>query len=169
MCVGLLPCFNGNFIFHTGQCAELSFDNNAVIMCIFHNLSGEGNVVLKGLGGCIDHNRSKSAVNAGFAQFKSITMVKVQSNRNFGVELYGSLNKLHKISVVRISTGALGNLKDHRALQLACCFGNTLDDLHVIDVECADCISAVICLCKHFFCGYECHFFFSLHEKFEIL
>ena len=127
-------------------------------MGILYDLSRKGNVVLKGLGGGIDHNGGEAAVNAGFAEFKRIAMVEVQSNGDLGIELYSSLYQLDKIGMVCVGACALGNLKDDRALQLAGCFRDALDDLHIVDVECTDCISAVIRFGKHFFRGYKCHF-----------
>ena len=76
-------------------------------------------------------------------------MIKMKSDRYLGILLYSCLNQLNKVSMVGISTGTLGNLKDNRAVKLACCLGDTLNDLHVVNVESTNSITAVISLLKH--------------------
>ena len=48
-----------------------------------------------------------------------------------------------------VVAGALGNLKDQRSILFLRRLGDSLDDLHVIDVESADGVSALVCLLKH--------------------
>ena len=64
-----------------------------------------------------------------------------------------SLYQLQKICMVCICTCSLGYLKDNGALELACRLCDTLNDLHVVYIESADSITAVICLLEHFGCG----------------
>ena len=52
--------------------------------------------------------------------------------------------------MVGVGPGALGDLEDHRGLLLAAGLGDALDDLHVVDVEGADGVTAVIGLLEHF-------------------
>ena len=149
--------FDRNFVFYTGQRAELSFDHNAVIMSILNNLAGQGDVFFIGPGGGVDHNGGETAVNAALAELEAVAMVQMQRDRDIGVFDHGSLNQLDQIGVVGIGAGTLGNLQDNGSFQFACSFGDTLDDLHVVDVESADSITAVIGLLKHFSGCYEWH------------
>lgn len=36
-------------------------------------------------------------------------------------------------------------MKNKRGLFFGCRFNDTLDDFHVVDVECADCVTACVC------------------------
>ena len=146
-----------DLVLHAGQGAQLGLDHDAVVMRIFHNLLRQGDVLLKGLGGGVDHNGGKAAVNAGLAQLKGVAVVQVQGDGDLGIFDDGSLHQLDKVGMVGVSAGALGHLQNNRALQLTGCFGDTLDDLHVIDIESADGIAAIVRLFKHFFCGNKWH------------
>ena len=66
-------------------------------------------------------------------------------------------NQLNKISVVRICACTFGDLEDHRALQFAGRFRDSLHDLHIVHVKSTDGISAVISFLEHFSCCYQCH------------
>ena len=149
--------FNGNFIFHAGQRAEFCFDHNTVIMRIFNNFTGEGNIFFIGLGRSVDHNGGETAVNTALAELEAVTVVQMQSDRDFGIQLNRGFHQLDQVGVVGIGAGPLGNLQNDGSLQLAGSIGNALDDLHVVDVERADCVSAVISFFKHFSCGNKCH------------
>ena len=46
-----MPVFNRNLIFYAGKRTKFSFNHNAMIVCIFHNLTGKRDIVFKGLGG----------------------------------------------------------------------------------------------------------------------
>ena len=65
MGICFLTSFYNNFIFNTGKCTKFCFYNNAMSVCIFNNLLGNCNIVFERLGGCIDHNGSKSAIDTG--------------------------------------------------------------------------------------------------------
>ena len=119
-------------------------------MCIFNYLLGQSNIVFKRLRRSIDHDRSKSTVDAVLAQLEGIAVIKMKCDRNLRILNYSCFYKFHQVGVVRICARALGNLKDYRAVQLACSFGNTLNDFHVVHIESADGITAVISLFKHF-------------------
>ena len=76
-------------------------------------------------------------------------MVKVKSDRDLRILDDSCLNELYEICVVSVSSCALGNLKDNRALELACCFCDSLNDFHVVYVESTNSITAVISLLEH--------------------
>ena len=102
MSIGFFAGLNVDFIFNACKCSKFGFNNNAVIMSIFYNLFGQGNIFLKRLGGGVDHNRSKSAVDAGFAEFKRVTVVEMECDGNFGVQFYSCFNKLYQINMICI-------------------------------------------------------------------
>ena len=147
--VGRIRSGNLDLVLNAGQGAQLSLDHNAVVMGILHHLTGDGDVLLKGLGGSVDHNGGKAVVDAGFAGLKGVAVIQVQADGQAGLDL-GSLHQLYKIGAVGIGTGALGHLKDHRGIALPGSLGDALNDLHIVDVKGADGIAAVVGLFEHF-------------------
>ena len=146
------------FILNTGEGSELSFDDNAMIMRIFNDLAGQRDVFLERFGRSIDHNRSKAAVDAVLAEFKSVAVVKVKRDRNVRILDNCGLYQLHQVGVIRVSAGTLRHLQNNRASQLTGSLCDALDDLHIVHVECADRVSPVVSLSKHLFCCYKRHF-----------
>ena len=145
-----------DLVFYAGKGAQLGLDHNAVVMGIFNNLTGQRDVFLKGFGGCVYHYGGETAVDAALAGLEAVTVVKVQSDGQAGLN-HSGLNQLDQIGVVGISAGALGHLKNKRCVQIFRSFSDALHDLHIVHVECADGVSAVIGFLKHFFCCYQRH------------
>ena len=96
-----------DFILNAGQRSQLCLYHNAVVMGILHNLLCNFNILGKGLGGSINHNRGKAAVNATLAGFKVRAMVQMQDNRNIRATFHRRFHQLYKIGVIGIGTGAL--------------------------------------------------------------
>lgn len=71
-------------------------------------------------------------------------MVKVQHDGDIGAALDSSFHELDEVGVVRVGAGALADLQDHGRVLFLAGLGDTLHDLHVVDVERADGVSAVI-------------------------
>ena len=80
----------------------------------------------------------------------------MQGDRKTGL-LLGSLDELDEIGVVGVGARAAGDLQDDGSFDLGRGLGDALDDLHVVDVERADGIAALIRLAEHFLCGYDRH------------
>ena len=81
----------------------------------------------------------------------------MQSDGDLGILNDSGLDQLHQIGVVGIGTGALGDLQDDGALQLASSLSDALNDFHIVDVEGADSVAAIISLRKHFLSTYQRH------------
>ena len=81
----------------------------------------------------------------------------MQNDRNIGAALHSGLNQLHKIGMVGIGAGALADLQDHRRVLFLTGFGDALHDFHVIHVECADSIAAIVSFLEHFGGSYQWH------------
>lgn len=151
--IGELSVFCGNVdcIFDACEFAELCFDDNAVIVSVFDNLLCDGDVFRKRMCACVDHNGSETAVNAVFAECEAVAVVEVQANGKTAC-FDCRFNHLGEVSGVCIFSCAGGNLKNKRCLFFSRRFNDTLDDFHVVDVECADCVTACICFFEHFGC-----------------
>ncbi len=138
-----------DLVLNASQGAQLSLNDNAVVVCILNDLLGDGDVLLKGLGGGVDHNGGETAVDAGLAGLKAVTVVQVQSDGNLGALDHSGLDQLDQVSGVGVGTGALGNLQDNGSVLLLASLGDALDDLHVVDVESTNSVAAVISLLEH--------------------
>jgi hypothetical protein len=65
--------------------------------------------------------------------------------------LQGGLDHLHEVNVLGILARALAHLQDHRRVFHFRGLGDTLDDLHVVNVERPDRIPAGVGFLEHFF------------------
>ena len=165
--VGRLVSGHLDLILDTGQRTQLGFHDNAVIVSVLHDLLGDLDILGKGLGGCVDHHRGKAAVDAALAGLKVGAVIQMQHDGNIRAAGNGSFHQLHQIGVVGVGTGTLADLQNNGSVFLLAGFGDTLHDLHVVDVERADGIAAVICLCKHFFRSYQWHNHISFTIKLQ--
>ena len=84
-------------------------------------------------------------------------MVKMDDDRNCGIFLKRGLDQFHDVNLAGVFARAGGNLQDDRRFFLGCCPHDALDNLHVIDVERANGIAAVVGLFEHFSSSYEGH------------
>ncbi len=84
-------------------------------------------------------------------------MVQVQGDRDTSGVGDGGLYQLHQIDVFGVFPCAGGDLQNYRGIELGSRFGNALDNLHVVDVERADGIPAIVSLFEHFGCGDQWH------------
>ena len=119
-------------------------------MGILDDLAGQGDVVLEAVGGAVDHDGGEAAVDAALAGLEVGAVIQMQDDGDIRVLDDGSLDQLHQIGVVGIGAGALGNLQDHGSVLLLASLGNALHDLHIVDVERADGIAAIIGFLEHF-------------------
>ena len=117
-------------------------------MGILHHLAGNGDVLLEGLGAGVDHNGGEAVVDAGLAGLEAVAVVQMQADGQAGLNL-GGLHQLDKVGAVGIGAGTLGNLQDHRGVQLFAGLGDALNDLHIVDVESADGVAALVGLLEH--------------------
>ena len=76
-------------------------------------------------------------------------MVKVKGEVNAAV-LNGSLGETEQISGLGVLARAGGDLKDNGRLFLGGSLGYRLNDLHVVDVESADGVAALVGFSEHF-------------------
>ena len=147
-----------NVVFNACKNAELAFNDTAVCVSVLNDLLGEGYVVLVGVVRAVDHDGREAAVDAGLADLEVCAVVEVERKVNAAV-LDSCLCESHEVSMLCVLTSACRNLQDNRGLFLCCSLGNRLDDFHVVDVECTDCIVAFVGLLKHLGSRNESHVF----------
>ena len=104
----------------------------------------------------VDHNGGEAAVNAALAELKCIAVVKMYADGEIGFDDC-SFDELHKIGMVCILPCACADLQDKGSVLFLGSFGDALDDLHVVDVESADGITALVSFPEHFGTGNKWH------------
>ena len=147
--IGVLVILSLNVVLNAGELAQLSFYDNAVCVRILSNLLCDLDVLLVRHRGAVEHNRGKAAVDAVLAELEGVAVVQMQRDRDIRALDYSSLNHLEQIGVVRVSARALGYLKDNRSLLLLAGLSDTLNDLHIVHVESADGVAAVVGFLEH--------------------
>ena len=149
-------------VLNAGKTSELAFDHNTVSVSVFNDLLGNCNVVLEGVVRAVDHYGGETAVDARLADFEVCTVVEMKCKIDTGVG-DSRLCQSHQVFMLCILAGTCGNLKDNGRLCLCGSLGYSLNDLHVVDVERADGITAGICFFEHFGSGNKSHFAISLY------
>src|SRR5699024_9152760 len=92
----------------------------------------------------------KATINTRLAGFKVRAVIQMEHDRDVGTLDDSSLNQLHQVGVVGVGTSTLGHLEDQGSVQVAGGLGDTLHDLHVVDIKRANGVTTVIGLLKHF-------------------
>ena len=144
-------------VFNACENSELTLNDNAVSVCIFNNLLGEGDVVLEGMMRAVDHNGREASVDAGLADLEICAVVEVKREVDAAV-LDSGLSESEKVSVLSVLSCTCGNLKDNGGFYFARSLGDSLNNFHVIDVESTDSVAACVSLLEHLFGCNKCHF-----------
>ena len=108
--VGGLVCGDLHVVFDTGERSELGLDDHTVVMCVLDDLLRDFDVLSEGLGGRVDHDGGKAAVDTGLAGLKVGAVVQMQNDRNFGALDDSRLDELDEVGVVRVGTRTLRHL-----------------------------------------------------------
>ena len=137
-----------DIVLDAGELAQLTLHHDAMRVGILHDLAGQRDVVLKGMLGAVDHNGGEPAVDARLADVEIRAVVQMQGQVNAAVG-NGCLCQRHEVRRFGVLPRACGDLQDDGGLNLTCCLGNRLHDLHVVDVEGADGVTARIRLFEH--------------------
>ena len=93
--LGIVAVFGRNIVLHTGKYPKLAFHSNIVLLRMgkFADLLGKGDVFFKRKVRTVDHNRGEASLDAVLAQFKGITVVKVQDDRNVIPQFMGIFHR----------------------------------------------------------------------------
>ena len=166
---GIVGLLCGDLILDTCENTELGLYGDIILVCIVDDLLGQGDVLLVGEGGSIDHDRGEAEIHAALAELEGITVVEMEADlgilpSEFLCILYCTFGHVAKKGLVRIVASALGNLKDDRGLLCCCGLDDSLELLHVVEVECGDSVSTIDCLCKHLLGVYKTNFLIRYHK-----
>jgi hypothetical protein len=168
--VGVGVVVGRNFVFNAGENAELTFYSYVVLVSVFYNLLGKSYVFFVGEVRTINHDRREARVDAAFAEFEAVAVVEVEHNLGiFPAEFlgifYSTLSHVTEEGCVCVVAGAFGYLKDNGRFFFRSSLDDSLELLHVVEVESGDCIAAFDSLCKHLAGVYEAEFFITYHFK----
>ena len=132
-------------IFHAGQNAQLSLYADASRMCIFYHFSRQIHVLVKWQGGTVDHNRCVTSFHCLDCKFKAIALIQMQAYRDlcFRSFCFHDSCKCLQCSVLYSRRCCL---KHHRCVQLLRCGDDCFNHLHILYIECAYCVSTLLCV-----------------------
>ena len=152
--LGVVGYFGSHFVLNACEHTELSLNGYVELVSVVNDFLGEGDVLLVGKSGTVDHDRREAEVDTVLAELEAVTVVEVEHDFGMGTTEFlgifnGTLSHVAEKGGIGIFASTLGNLKDDRALL----FGRSLDDglelLQVVEVECGDSISAGNCSLEH--------------------
>ena len=149
-------------VLDAGQLAQLALYHDAALVGVFHHLAGHGDVFFKVQLGTVDHHGGKTAVDAVLADLEAVAVIEVQRDGNIGIQ-HGGLHQLGEVNMLGVLAGAGGNLQDDRGLLQLGGLGDGLNDLHVVDIEGADGVAALVGLAEHFLGSDQWHNISSLN------
>ena len=156
--VGVAGVFGVDFdgVFDAREFAQFGLDDNTVVVSVFDNLFGDADVFRESVRACVNHDGSETAVHAVLAESKAVAVVKVQSNgKTAGFDR--RFDHFLEVDGVGVLSRACGDLQNKRSLLFGSGFDDTLDNLHIVDVERTDGVTAVVCFLEHFGSGNQWH------------
>ena len=139
---------NLHVVFHAGQTAQLGLDGDIVLMGIFHHAAGLLDIFFKGQVAAVEHNAGETAVDAGLASFKIRAVIQMQGDGQTA-GFNSRLDQLDQVGMVGVSARALADLQDQRRVLGLSALHDALDNFHVVDVESADGVTALIGFFEH--------------------
>ena len=151
---GVVADFGGYLVLDAGQHAQLAFDRYVVLVGIFHDALRQGDVLVVGERRTVDHHRREAHVHAALAQFERIAVVEVQHDLGFGPAqllgvLYGSFGHVAQQRLVGVVARAFRHLEDDGRFGLGRGHDDSLELLHVVEVECRNGVTSFDGLGEH--------------------
>ena len=151
---GIVANLGSHLVLNTCEHAELSLNGYVELVSIVNHFLGEGDILLVRQRRSVDHHAGETEVHTALAELEAVTVVEVQTDlRVLPTELLGVLNSalshVTEQGLVSVVTGTFGYLEDYRRFGLSRSFDDSLELLHVIEIESRDCIASLDCLGKH--------------------
>ena len=132
-------------VFFSADFSELSLNADAGRSACCRNAACEGDVILEGLVGSVDHDGCVSCAECLHSQLKAAAVVKVHRNRD-ACALSRCLYHSEIIVKTRIFYSGRRCLHDDRRIHLLGSLDDCHDHFHVFHIESADCVVAFLCL-----------------------
>ena len=151
---GVVGFLCGNLILYACENAEFGLDGDIVLVCIFDNFAGEGDVLFVRERRSVDHDGAEAHVDAALAKLETVAVVEMENDlgmlpAEFLCIFYSTFCHIAEKGLVGIVARTLGNLENDRALGLCGGLDYGLELLHVVEVECGDGVTALDGLCEH--------------------
>ena len=155
-----LSCFGRNsvaiaiaavqIIFLAADLAQLSFHRDAGCMAGTNNFLGDLDVFLENMVRTIDHHRGVACTECFHSQLVAAAVVKMHHNRNSSLGS-GSCDHGMEHSRRSVLQSTRSGLDDNGCTQLLSSGDDCLNHLHVLCIECADCIMVLLSIQHQFF------------------
>ena len=143
-----------------------SYERNGGVV---DHLLGERHVLLIGEVRTVDHHRREAHVDAALAQFERISVVEVQYDLGFGPAqflgvLHGSFGHVAQQGLVGVVARTLRYLEDDGRLGLGGSHDDSLELLHVVEVECRNGVTSFDGLGEHLARVHKTQIFVRYHS-----
>ena len=137
-------------VFDAAEHADLAFDRHAALVRVLDHLAGDFDVLFKGRGRlavflqrAVHHDRGEAQLDGALAGLKAVAVILVHGDRDLGIQLGRGQHQVEEVEVFGKLARAAAGLDDDRRLGFLGRHHDGLDLFHVVDVECADAVSAL--------------------------
>ena len=167
--LGVVADFGSYLVLDAGQHAQFAFDRHVVLVSVLHDPLRQGDVLVVGERRAVDHHRRESHVHAALAQFERISVVEVQYDLGFGPAqflgvLHGSFGHVAQQGLVGVVARTLRYLEDDGRLGLGGSHDDSLELLHVVEVECRNGVTSFDGLGEHLARVHKTQIFVRYHS-----
>ena len=133
-----------DIVFDTSEDTEFTFDRHVELVSVLNDRARQSDVLVVGEVRTVDHHRGEAHFDTALAELEAITVVAQER-------------------LVSVLTCAAGYLKDDGRLGLYCSADDSLQLLHVIEVESGDSVATLDSLCEHIAGVHKTQFFVTNH------
>ena len=137
-------------VFNAAQHADFAFDRYAALVRIVDDLAGDFDILFKGGRGlavglerAVHHDAGVAELDGALAGLKAVAVILVHGDGNLGVELCRGLDEPEEVEILGKLARAAAGLDDDRGLGFLGRHHDGLNLFHIVDVECADAVTAL--------------------------
>ncbi len=137
-------------VLDAAQHANLALDGDAALMGEIDHLFGDGDVLFEasrgfavGLQRAVHHHRGKAQLDSALAGLEAVAVIQMHGQRNLGIQFAGGQNQVVEVAVLGKLARAAAGLDDDRRIRLLRGLHDGLNLFHIVDVECADAVTAL--------------------------
>ena len=137
-------------VFNAAQHADFAFDRDAARVGKLDHLARDFDVLFKGGRGlavflerAIHHDAGIAQLDGAFAGLKAVAVILVHGDGNLGIQLRGRQDQVKQVAVLGELARAAAGLDDDRRVGFLGRRHDGLNLFHIVDVECADAVTAL--------------------------